>query len=315
MDSEYNPIKIFSGNANKPLAEKVASYLGTPLGQAELGRFPDGEIKLRISENVRGLNVYVIQPTNAPAENLFELLILLDALKRASAASITAVIPFFGYARQDRKVRSREPISAKLVANLVTVAGADRVVAVDLHAAQIQGFFDIPADNLTAMVQLAQYIKRKELEDIVVLSPDVGGVARASTFAQTIHASQALFVKKRLSPDAVEIQSLIGDVRGKNVIIADDAIHTGNTMLNACNRALTEGAKSVIACATHAVFAGDSLGLFARSNFSEVIVTDTMFVPGREYPSMFTVLSVSELIAKAIYSIHNHSSVSALFQL
>jgi len=315
MDSEYNPIKIFSGNANKPLAEKVASYLGIPLGQAEVGRFPDGEIKLRINENVRGLNVYVIQPTNAPAENLFELLILLDALKRASAASITAIIPFFGYARQDRKVRSREPISAKLVANLVTIAGADRVVAIDLHAAQIQGFFDIPADNLTAMVQFAQYIKRKDLDDIVVLSPDVGGVARSSTLAQTIHASQALFVKKRLSPDAVEIQSLIGDVRGKNVIIADDAIHTGNTMLNACDRALAEGAKSVIACATHAVFAGDSLGLFARSNFSEVIVTDTMFVPGREYPSMFTVLSVSELIAKAIYSIHNHSSVSALFQL
>lgn len=315
MDNEYNPIRIFSGNANKPLAEKIAAYLGIPLGQAEIGRFPDGEIKLRINENVRGLNVYVVQSTNAPAENLLELLILLDALRRASAASITAVIPFFGYARQDRKVRSREPISAKLVANLVTAAGADRVVAVDLHAAQIQGFFDIPMDNLTAMVQFAQYIKRKELGDLVVLSPDVGGAARANAFAETLHASQALFVKKRLSPDTVEIQSLIGDVRDKNVIIADDAIHTGNTMLSACKRALDEGAKSVIACATHAVFAGDSLGLFARSKFNEVLVTDTLFIPGREYPPVFTVLSVAELIAKAIYSIHNHSSVSALFQL
>lgn len=314
MESEHNPIKIFSGSANKPLAEKVAAFLGVPLGQAEISRFPDGEIKLRIAENVRGLNVYVVQPTNAPAENLMELLILIDALKRASANSITAVIPFFGYARQDRKLRSREPISAKLVANLITVAGADRVVAVDLHAAQIQGFFDIPADNLTAMVQFAQYIEQKGLEDPVVLSPDVGGVARASTFSQRIHASQALFVKKRLSPDAVEIQSLIGDVKGRDVIIADDAIHTGNTMLNACNRVLEEGARSVIACATHAVFAGDSLSLFARSKFREVIVTDTLYMAGREFPAMFTVLSVSELIAKAIYSIHNHSSVSALFQ-
>ncbi len=316
VDLRDKEIKIFTGNANRPLAEKIADYLGLPLGKMIVNRFPDGEIYARSRENVRGRDVFVIQSTFSPADNLMELLIIIDALKRASAHTVGAVIPFFGYARQDRKTKSREPISAKLVANLITVAGADRVISVDLHAGQIQGFFDIPMDNLTAVLILSDYMRKKNLENPVVVSPDVGGVARATEFAKNIpHSTQAIFVKRRLSPEEVETNKLIGEVKNKNVIFVDDAIHTGNTIISATNEVLKRGAKSVYVCVTHGIFARDSLKKFKASPIKEIIVTDTVPVNERnELPEKIKVLSVAPLIGEAIKRISLHESISALFE-
>lgn len=309
-------VKIFTGNSNIPLSQAIVSYLGISLSPAIVSRFPDGEIQVRCLESVRGKDVFIIQSTQTPAENLLELLILLDAVKRASARSITAVVPFFGYARQDRKTKSREPISAKLVSNLITTAGASRVIAVDLHAAQIQGFFDIPTDNLTAVLILGKYFRELNLENPVVVAPDVGAVQRATDFAKEIpNSTQAIFVKKRLSPYEVDTSRLIGEVEGKTVILVDDAIHTGNTLINAANEVLRRGAKAVYATATHGIFAQDSLKKFEDSPIKEIVVTDTLPVLSRpDLISKVKVLSVAPLIGEAIKRIIMHESISELFE-
>ncbi len=314
VDLREKEVKIFTGNANPKLAQDIADYLSIPLSKMLVGRFPDGEIRVRALENVRGSDVFVVQPTYAPADNLMELLIMIDALRRASAHTICAVIPFFGYARQDRKTRSREPISAKLVANLITVAGASRVIALDLHAGQIQGFFDIPTDNLTAMLILAGYFKNKNFETPpVIVAPDVGSVHRATEFAKEIpHSTQAIFVKRRLSPDEVETNRLIGDVEGKTVILVDDAIHTGGTMVSAAKEVMKRGAKEVYACATHGIFAGNSLEKIENSPIKELVITDT--IPHKDLPQNVKVLSVASLIGEAIKRISLHQSISALFE-
>ena len=314
VDLREKEVKIFTGNANPKLAQDIADYLSIPLSKMLVGRFPDGEIRVRALENVRGSDVFVVQPTYAPADNLMELLIMIDALRRASAHTICAVIPFFGYARQDRKTRSREPISAKLVANLITVAGASRVIALDLHAGQIQGFFDIPTDNLTAMLILAGYFKNKNFDTPpVIVAPDVGSVHRATEFAKEIpHSTQAIFVKRRLSPDEVETNRLIGDVEGKTVILVDDAIHTGGTMVSAAKEVMKRGAKEVYACATHGIFAGNSLEKIENSPIKELVITDT--IPHKDLPQNVKVLSVASLVGEAIKRISLHQSISALFE-
>lgn len=316
ISEKIEDFKIFTGNSNIFLAKSIVGYLGMNLGEILSTRFPDGEIYVRCLESVRGKEVFVIQSTYSPSDNLMELLIMIDALKRASASSICAVIPFFGYARQDRKTKSREPISAKLVANLITVAGATRVISVDLHAGQIQGFFDIPLDNLTAVLLLRSYFKDKELKNPVIVAPDVGAVPRTTEFSKGIrNSTQAIFVKKRLGPDEVETSRLIGEVKDKTVILVDDAIHTGGTMINAAEEVLRRGAIEVYVGATHGVFALDSLEKLEKSPIKEIVVTDTMPVSQRtNLPSKVKVLSVAPLIGEAIKRIVFHESVSELFE-
>ena len=316
VSEKIEDFKIFSGNSNVPLAKNIVEYLGIKLGDSLSTKFPDGEIYVRCLESVRGKEVFVIQSTYSPSDNLMELLIMIDALKRASARSICAVIPFFGYARQDRKTKSREPISAKLVANLITVAGATRVISVDLHAGQIQGFFDIPMDNLTAVLLLGTYFKEKKLVNPVVVAPDVGAVPRATRFSSAIeHSTQAIFVKKRLSPEEVDTSRLIGEVKDKTVILVDDAIHTGGTLISAAEEVLRRGAREVYASATHGIFAQDSLERFDKSPIKEVVVTDTVPVLQRSnLPSKVKVLSIAPLIGEAIKRIVFHESVSELFE-
>ncbi len=316
ISEKFEDFKIFTGNSNIFLAKSIVGYLGMNLGEILSTRFPDGEIYVRCLESVRGKEVFVIQSTYSPSDNLMELLIMIDALKRASASSICAVIPFFGYARQDRKTKSREPISAKLVANLITVAGATRVISVDLHAGQIQGFFDIPLDNLTAVLLLRSYFKDKELKNPVIVAPDVGAVPRTTELSKGIrNSTQAIFVKKRLGPDEVETSRLIGEVKDKTVILVDDAIHTGGTMINAAEEVLRRGAIEVYVGATHGVFALDSLEKLEKSPIKEIVVTDTMPVSQRtNLPSKVKVLSVAPLIGEAIKRIVFHESVSELFE-
>jgi len=307
--------KIFTGNSNPALAKDIADYLKLPLGEALVSKFPDGEIQVRCLENVRGKDVFIVQSTFAPADNLMELLIMIDAVRRASARTICAIIPFFGYARQDRKTKSREPISAKLVANLITVAGATRVISVDLHAGQIQGFFDIPMDNLTAVMLLGDYFRGKNLKRPVVVAPDVGSVQRATDFAKEIPDSTlAIFVKKRLSPEEVDTSRLIGDVKDKTVILVDDAIHTGGTIISATNEVLKRGAKEVYATAVHGVFAKDSLEKMEKSSIKEIVVTDTVPATFRKRSNKIKVLSVAPLIGEAIKRIILHESISELFE-
>ncbi|MGB9694559.1 MAG: ribose-phosphate diphosphokinase [Caldisericaceae bacterium] len=307
--------KIFTGNSNPLLAQEIANYLNLPLGQALVSKFPDGEIQVRCLENVRGKDVFIVQSTFAPADNLMELLIMMDAVRRASARSICAIIPFFGYARQDRKTKSREPISAKLVANLITVAGATRVISVDLHAGQIQGFFDIPMDNLTAVMLLGDYFRSKDFKRPVVVAPDVGAVQRATDFAKEIPGStQAIFVKKRLSPEEVDTSRLIGEVNGKTVILVDDAIHTGGTIISAANEVLKRGAKEVYATAVHGIFAKDSLEKIEQSPIKEIVVTNTVPTILRKQSDKIKALSVAPLIGEAIKRIILHESISELFE-
>lgn len=310
----YDRLKIFTGNANRLLAEEIAAYVGTPLGSVEVKRFSDGEISVAIGESVRGTDVFVIQPTCFPVnENLMELLIMIDALRRASARRITAVIPYYGYARQERKTRGREPISAKLVANLLVQAGARRIVAMDLHAGAIQGFFDIPVDHLPGVPILAQYYLGKGLENVVVVSPDVGGVARARDLAERIGAEIAIIDKRRLAPNVAEIMNIIGQVTGKTAILIDDIIDTAGTITQAAEALLDKGAKEVYACCTHPVLSGPAVERLSQSPLREVVVTNTIPLPPNKQVAKIKVLSVAPLLGEAIIRIHQDLSVSKLF--
>ena len=311
----HRALRIFSGNAHPALAKEICDHLSVPLGRISVDRFPDGEVRLQVLENVRGADVFIIQPTCRPVnENLVELLIILDALRRASADRITAVMPYYGYARQDRKDRPRVPISAKLVADLLTSAGADRVLALDLHAGQIQGYFDIPVDHLFAIPVTADYFRKLRLKNVVVVSPDSGGVERARAFAKRMKASLAIIDKRREDAHTVEVFNVIGDVKGKTCLIVDDMIDTGGTLVRGV-RALKEwGAEKVYACCTHGVFAGEAIKKICDAPLEQVVATNSipLTAEGRACAKI-KVLSVAKLFAEAIRSIHDETSVSRLF--
>ncbi|MCX7917001.1 MAG: ribose-phosphate pyrophosphokinase [bacterium] len=303
---------IFSGNSNIVLAEKIANYLNKKLGSIKIYRFKDGEICVKIEENIRGKDVFIIQSNCPPVnENLMELLITLDALRRASPRRITAVIPYYGYARQDRKDQPRVPITAKLVANLLVTAGANRILTMALHAPQIQGFFDIPVDHLFAAPIIINYLREKKFKRPVIVAPDVGSVKMARAFAKRLPGGLAIVDKRRDLPDEVEIMHVIGDVKGCEAIIVDDLISTGNTMIEAADALLKNGAIEVYGACTHPVLAGDAIEKIKNSSIKELIITDT--IPHQNLPSVFTVLSVAELLGEAIKSIHLETTVSKLF--
>lgn len=306
-------LRLFSGNANRPLAEAICAHLGIDLGDATVEQFADGETFVKINENIRGSDIFVFQPTFAPATNLMELLIMVDAVRRASARRVTAVIPYYGFQRQDRKDQPRVPITAKLVANLITTAGADRVMTMDLHSAQIQGFFDIPFDHLYAAPVLVDYFLRRQVPNVVVAAPDVGSVKMARAYAKRLSASLAIVDKRRPRPDAVEMMNVIGEVEGKNVVIFDDIISTGSTLVEAAKALKDAGARDIYAAATHGVLCGGAVELIAGSPVKELVVTDTIpHAPG-SLPAGFRVLSVAPLLAEAIRRIHDEESLSSLF--
>jgi len=312
-------LKIFAGNSNKGLAEEICRHLNISLGEADVSRFPDGEIKVKIEESVRGEDVFIIQSTCPPAnEYLMELLIMIDALRRASAGRITAVIPYYGYARQERKTQPREPITAKLVANLLVSAGVNRVLTMDLHAGQIQGFFDIPVDQLGAVSILSNYFKEKGLDKVVVVSPDVGGTARAREFAGCLKKPIAIIDKYRPSFDDVEIIHIVGKVKGKTAIMVDDIIDTAASVIRGTQALLNAGAEEVYICATHPVFAGPAKERIEKSfhdgQFKEVVITNTIPINKEKSLSGIKVLSVAEIFAEAISRIHNNLSISTLFK-
>lgn len=308
-----NDLKIFSGNANRPLAEEIAGYLKVPLGEARLGRFSDGEISFQILENVRGADVFVVQSTCPPVDsNLMELLIMLDAFRRASAWRITAVIPYFGYARQDRKDKPRVPISAKLVADLLTTAGANRILAMDLHAGQIQGFFDIPVDHLFAAPVLVDYFRKRAIPQLVVVSPDAGGVERARAYAKRLNADLAIIDKRREQANVAEVLHVIGEVAGRNALIVDDMIDTAGTLREVAHVLITHGVREVFACCTHPVLSGPALERIRESPITEVVVTNTIPLQSHDIDKI-KVLSVAPLLGEAIRSIHEETSVSRLF--
>jgi ribose-phosphate pyrophosphokinase len=306
-------LKIISGNANFSLSKEISNHLETPLVDVLLTRFSDGEIRVQINENVRGADVFVIQSLTHPTnDSIMELLLLLDALKRSSAHRITAVIPYYAYARQDRKDKPRVPISAKLLADLIQTAGAHRVLTVDLHSAQIQGFFNIPVDNIFALPVIYGYLKAKNIEDLVIVSPDAGGVERARMLQNRLGGNLAIIYKKRPAPNIVETLDVIGDVSGKNAVIIDDIIDTAGTIVAAADILISKGAKSVIAACTHPVFSGPAVERLKNSSIQEVIATNTIPVDGKEFDKL-TVISVAELIGEAIKRINIESSVSSLF--
>lgn len=315
MNAEKRKIKIFAGNSNKDLALKICEELDLPLGTADVDSFSDGEIAVDITESVRGADVYVIQSTSAPLVNryLMELLILIDALKRASAARINAVIPYYGYARQDRKAKARDPISAKLVANLLTTAGADRVLSMDLHASQIQGYFDIPVDHLMGIPILGNYFKELKLEDLVVVSPDLGSVTRARKFAERLDAALAIIDKRRPKANVAEVMNIIGEVEGKNVILIDDMIDTAGTITQAVKALKQFGAKDVYACCTHPVLSGPAIERLKESDIKEIVVLDTILLPEEKRLPNMKMLSVAPIFAEAIKRIYGNQSVSKLF--
>ena len=319
MISHGKDIKIFCGNANQPLAEEICRMMGTKLGEAEVKSFADGEVSVSLYETVRGSDVFVVQSTCKPVnDNLMELLVMIDALRRASAGRITAVIPYFGYARQDRKAKARDPISAKLVANMITAAGADRVLTMDLHASQIQGFFDIPVDNLLGNPIFVDYYAKKfgnKCEDMIVVSPDVGSVARARAFAQKLHMQMAIVDKRRQKANQCEVMNVIGDVRGKDCIIFDDMVDTGGSLCNAA-QALVEvgGAKSVHACASHGVLSGPAIDRINNSVIKELALLDTIPAIDPAKSEKIKYLSVAPMFAEAIERIYQEISISKLFR-
>jgi len=315
MDPVQHRLKVFSGNANPALAREICVQLRVPLGKAYVGRFPDGEVRLQILENVRGADVFVIQPTSNPVnDNLMELLVMLDALRRASAERITAVIPYYGYARQDRKDRPRVPISSKLVADLLTSAGADRVLALDLHAGQIQGFFNIPVDHLYATPVTVRYFRRLKLVDPVVVSPDPGGVERARAFAKRLKAPLAIIDKRREDANVVEMFNVVGEVEAKTCLIVDDMVDTAGTLAKSAEALIKKGAAKVYACCSHGVFADNAVARIGAAPLEQVVTTNSIpLPPAAEQSGKIKVLSVGPLLAQAIRSIHEETSVSKLF--
>lgn len=313
---QTDDLRILSGNANPALSHAIADHLGLPLSQMQVSRFADGEIRVRIDESVRGADVFVIQPTCPPtSENIMELLIILDALKRASARRTTAVIPYYGYARQEKKLKPREPISAKLVADLISVAGADRILTVDLHVQSIQGFFNIPVDHIPAGPILAEDLLSRSFTgpEIVVVSPDVGGVGTAKELADRLGASLAIIAKRRPDPNLVEIVQLIGELEGKRAILIDDIIDTGGSIVSAANMVAERGASEIDAYATHAVLSGDAVDRLEAANVGEIVVTDTIPLPVSKRGGKIRVLSVAPVLADAIRRVHGNVSVSTIF--
>lgn len=308
-------LKIFSGNANLALAQEICAYLGQKLGEATVSSFSDGEIRVKIEENVRGADVFVVQSCCHPVnDSLMELLIIIDALKRSSANRITAVIPYFGYARQDRKDQPRVPITAKLVADLITTAGADRVLTMDLHAGQIQGFFNVPVDHLYAMPVLLEYIQKQKFDDLVLVSPDAGGVERARAFAKRVQATLAIIDKRREGPNQAQVMNIIGDVKGKSVLLLDDMIDTAGTIVQGAQACADQGAREVWTACTHAVLSGPALERLRDSCITQVVTTNTIPLQGKERvcPKLRQ-LSVAPLLGEAIRRIHEDESVSSLF--
>ena len=307
-------LKVFTCNANPQLAKEIAEHIGVPLGNAQAVQFSDGECQIKLNESVRGCDVFVIQPTSAPVnEHLMELLVMVDALKRASAKSINVVIPYYGYARQDRKARARDPITAKLVANLIETAGAQRVITMDLHATQIQGFFDIPVDHLLGVPILAKHFAEKGLEDIVVVSPDHGGVTRARKLAERLEAPIAIIDKRRPEPNVAEVMNIVGNIEGKTAIIIDDIIDTAGTITLAANALVEAGARDVYACCTHPVLSGPAIERITNSKIKELIVTNSIPLSDDKLTDKITVLSVAPIIGEAIIRVHEELSVSKLF--
>ncbi|WP_324635323.1 ribose-phosphate pyrophosphokinase [Phormidium sp. CCY1219] len=314
--ADHSRLRLFSGSSNVSLAQEVARYLGIDLGPMVRKRFADGELYVQIQESIRGCDVYLIQPTCRPVnDRLMELLIMIDACRRASARQITAVIPYYGYARADRKTAGRESITAKLVANLITQAGASRILAMDLHSDQIQGYFDIPFDHVYASPVLLDYLASKKLPDIVVVSPDVGGVARARAFAKKLNdAPLAIIDKRRQAHNVAEVMNVIGDVKGKTAVLVDDMIDTAGTISEGARLLRKEGARQVYACATHAVFSPPAIERLSSGVFEEVIVTNTIPLPEDRRFEQLTILSVANLLGETIWRVHEDSSVSSMFR-
>ncbi len=314
MSLKNNELKLIAGNANPDLAKKVSECLGLDLINAEVNRFSDGEIGVQIEDSVRGDDVFVIQPTCPPVnENLMELLVIIDALKRASAREITAVVPYYGYARQDRKAKPRDPITAKLVANLLAEAGADRMLAIDLHARQIQGFFDIPVDNLFGAPRLADHFINKNLDDVIVVAPDIGGVKRARDFADKLNTSIAIIDKRRPKANVSEVMNIIGEVKDKNVILVDDMIDTAGTIINAAKALKEHGAKEIYATCTHPLLSGPAIERLNNSPIKELVTTDTIPLTEDKLLDKLTILSVAPLLSEGIERIYKDLPVSVLF--
>jgi len=313
VSPRQNGFKLLAGTANRELAEEIARHLGADLARVTLTRFADGEIFVRIDENIRGSDVFIIQPTNPPAENVIELLLLIDAARRASASRITVVMPYYGYSRQDRKDQPRVAIGAKLMANLITRAGADRVLGIDFHQHQLQGFFDIPVDHLYAMPVFTTYFRKKGLKDVVVVAPDVGAAKMARGFAKRLNASLAIIDKRRPSANVSEVVNVVGEVANKDVILADDMIDTAGTVSEAARALKALGANDIYVCATHALLSGPACDRIMNSPITEVTVTDSISIPMERHIPKLKVLSVGELLAKAIRFTHSEQSVSSLF--
>ncbi|MGG0240948.1 ribose-phosphate diphosphokinase [Bacillus rhizoplanae] len=316
MSNQYlnSNLKVFSLNSNKGLAEQIAKHIGVELGKCSVARFSDGEIQINIEESIRGCDVFIIQSTSFPVnEHIMELLIMIDALKRASAKTINIVIPYYGYARQDRKARSREPITAKLVANLLETAGATRVITLDLHAPQIQGFFDIPIDHLMGVPILSDYFEKKGLKDIVIVSPDHGGVTRARKMADRLKAPIAIIDKRRPRPNVAEVMNIVGNIEGKTAILIDDIIDTAGTITLAANALVENGASEVYACCTHPVLSGPAIERIQNSNIKELVVTNSIVLPEEKKIDKVQELSVAPLIGEAIIRVYEEESVSVLF--
>ena len=310
----FSNYKIFAANSHPELAEEISSIIGKPLGDVKVSKFSDGEISVSLGESVRGCDCFIIQSTCSPVnDNLMELLIMIDAMKRASAGRISAVMPYYGYARQDRKAKARDPITAKLVADMLVAAGADRVVTMDLHAAQIQGYFTIPVDHLVGLPLLGKYFAENKMDDLVVVSPDHGSVPRARNMAEPLGCPIAIVDKRRPEPNKSEIMNIIGDIEGKNCILVDDMIDTAGTITNAANALKDLGAKSVRACATHAVLSGPAIQRIEDSAIEELVLLNTMPIPKEKMLDKMKVLSVGPLFAEAIYRIHTNGSISKLF--
>ncbi len=315
--SDLSGMKLFAGNANLPLAQRIAACLGVELGRLTASHFADGEIQIMVEESARGNEIFLIQPTCCPTnDNLMELFIMLDAFRRASARRMTVVMPYYGYARQDKKIKPREPITARLIADIIQMCGANRVVAVDLHAEQIQGFFNIPVDHLYGGPILAEYFIKQRLhkeEDVVVVSPDVAGLGRAKSMSEQLRCSFAVIAKRRPAPNKVEVLDIVGDFQGKKCLMIDDMIDTGGSIVSGAEALMKRGAKEVVACATHAVFSRDAAARLQESCISAIVMLDTIPIPEDKRFEKLTVLESAPLIANAIRRIHTNESVSALF--